>query len=67
MKNLKTGISLIILGNLLYVAHMAFSRSEISGFGEFSSGVLVGLSIGCNLIGIILTVAYISKNSKDKK
>lgn len=67
MKNLKTGISLIILGNLLYAAYMAFSRSEISGFGVFSSGVLVGLSIGCNLIGIILTVAYISKNSKDKK
>ncbi len=67
MKNLKTGISLIILSNLLYVAYMAFSRSEISGFGAFSSGVLVGLSIGCNLIGIILTVAYISKNSKDKK
>ena len=67
MKNLKTGISLIILGNLLYVAYMAFSRSEISVFGAFNSGVLVGLSIGCNLIGIILTVAYISKNSKDKK
>ena len=34
--------------------------------GEFSSGLLIGLSIGCNFIGIILIVANMSKNSKEK-
>ena len=62
MKNLKSGISLIILGNLLYVSYICFAFNESTNFGKFSSGVLVGLSIGCNLIGIVLTVSYISKN-----
>ena len=68
MKELKSGISLIVLGNLLYLAYMYFSGSSSSSFSDFSSGLLVGLSIGCNFIGIVLTVAYISKNnSKNNK
>ncbi len=63
----KTGISLIVIGNLLYVAYTFFSGKEASNFGDFSSGVLVGLSIGCNLIGIILTAAYIAENDKKDK
>lgn len=63
----KTGISLIVLGNLLYVLYIFFSGNETSNFGDFSSGVLVGLSIGCNLIGIILTVAYIAENNMKNK
>lgn len=63
----KTGISLIVLGNLLYVLYIFFSGNETSNFGDFSSGLLVGLSIGCNLIGIILTVAYMSENNKKNK
>ena len=66
MKNLKIGTSLIILGNLLYLAYIYFCGNETSDFGNFSSGLLLGLSIGCNLIGIILTVAYMSKNNKEK-
>ena len=50
----KTGILLIILGNILYLAY------------TFSSGLLLGLSIGINLTGIILLVLYISKNEKNK-
>ncbi len=65
MKKLKTGISLIILGNMLYLASLLFTSNKASSFGEFSSGLLVGLSIGCNLIGIILTVSYMA-NNKDK-
>lgn len=42
-----------------------FASSKTSSFGKFSSGLLVGLSIGCNLIGIILTTSYIA-NNKDK-
>ena len=64
MKNLKTGTILIVLGNLLYVAYIFFCKSEASAFGDFSNGFLLGLSIGCNFIGIILTVAYMRKNSK---
>ncbi len=66
MKKLKTGISLIMLGNLLYLAYIYFCGNEISDFGNFSSGILLGLSIGCNLVGIILTVVYMSKNNKEK-
>lgn len=62
MKSLKTGILLIVLGNLLYISYICFGINESTNFGKFSSGFLVGLSIGCNLIGIVLTVSYISKN-----
>lgn len=66
MKNLKTGILLIILGNLLYLGHLIFDGTNTSSFGDFSSGVLIGLSIACNLVGIVLTIACISKNTKFK-
>lgn len=58
MKNLKLGLTLIILGNLLYLAYIYFTGNETSNFGDFSSGLLLGLSIGSNLVGIILTVSY---------
>lgn len=67
MKELKTGISLIILGNLLYLAYIFFCVKETTSFGDFSSGLLLGLSIGCNFIGIILTVAYMSKNNEEQE
>ena len=66
MKKLKTGTSLIILGNLLYLAYIYFCGNETSDFGNFSSGLLLGLSIGVNLVGIILFVAYMTKNNKEK-
>lgn len=66
MRKLKTGTLLIILGNLLYLAYIYFCGNETSDFGNFSSGLILGLSIGCNLAGIILTVAYMSKNNKEK-
>ena len=66
MKKLKTGTLLIILGNLLYLAYIFLCGNETSDFGNFSSGLILGLSIGCNLVGIILTVAYMSKNNKEK-
>ncbi len=67
MKNLKTGTSLIILGNLLYLSYIYFTGNETSNFGDFTSGFLLGLSISCNLIGIILTVIYMTKNNKKNK
>lgn len=65
MKKLKTGTLLIVLGNLLYLAYIFFCGNETSSFGDFSSGLLLGLSIGCNLVGIILTAMYISKNTEN--
>ena len=62
----KTGILMIILGNVLYLVYTFFCGSETTPFDEFSSGLLLGLSIGINLIGIILVVLYISKNEKNK-
>ena len=66
MRKLKTGTLLIILGSLLYLSYIYFYGNETSDFGNFSSGLILGLSIGCNLVGIILTVAYMSKNNKEK-
>ena len=62
----KTGILMIILGNVLYLVYTFFRGNEITTFGEFSSGLLLGLSIGINLTGIILLILYISKNEKNK-
>ena len=42
----KTGILLIILGNILYLAYTFFCSNEATPFSEFSSGLLLGLSIG---------------------
>lgn len=62
----KTGILMIILGNLLYLSYIFFCSNEMTSFSEFTSGFLLGLSIGINLLGIILLTLYISKNEKDK-
>lgn len=67
MKKLKLGTLLIILGNLLYLAFLYFGNKKTSSFGEFTTGLLVGLSIGCNLIGIILTVAYATQQNRKNK
>ena len=62
----KTGILMIILGNILYLAYDFFCGNEITSFGEFTSGLLLGVSVGINLIGIILLALYISKSEKNK-
>lgn len=64
MKKLKIGTFLIVLGNVLYLLSMSLMDSNSSNFGDFSSGLLIGLSIGSNLIGIILMVSYMSENKK---
>lgn len=66
MKNLKTGTCLIVLGNILYLIYIRFCSGESnSNFGDFSNGLLLGISIACNLIGIIMFARYIAK-SKEK-
>ena len=67
MNKLKTGISLIILGNILYLAYIFFTGNETSSFGEFTKGLLLGLSVGTNLVGIILSIIYVAKEKKEKE
>lgn len=69
MKKEKLGLFLILLGNLLYLSYIYFSGNETGNFSQFTSGLLLGLSIGTNLIGIVITSMYISKNKelKNKK
>ena len=65
MKKGNYGILLIILGNLLYLSYIFFGNKISSSFSEFSSGVLLGLSIGTNLVGIIIISKNIAENSKN--
>ncbi len=67
MKKEKLGLFLILLGNLLYLSYIYFSGNETDNFSQFTSGLLLGLSIGTNLIGIVITSMYISKNKELKK
>lgn len=63
MNKLKNSIFLIILGNILYITYISFSSSKTS-VAEFLSGLLLGISIATNLLGIILTVKYIDAENK---
>ena len=62
MNKLKIGIFLIILGNILYLSYIFFTGNETSSFGEFTRGLLLGLSVGINLVGIIFLLLYIFIN-----
>ena len=64
MSKIKTGLSLIVLGNVLYLAYTFFTKGGNSSFGDFASGVLLGISIGVNLIGIVLLALYVSNENK---
>lgn len=67
MNKSKIGLSLIILGNVLYVLYLFFSQGVESSFGNFANGLLIGLSIGINLVGIILTAMSLAEKKNDKK
>ena len=67
MNKLKMGISLIILGNILYLSYILFTGNETSSFGEFTKGLLLGLSVSINLVGIILSIIYMTKEKNEKE
>ena len=67
MNKLKIGIFLIILGNILYLSYIFFTGNETSSFGEFTKGLLLGLSVGANLVGIILSIIYAAKEKNEKE
>ncbi|MBP9017350.1 MAG: hypothetical protein KBG17_06395 [Paludibacteraceae bacterium] len=64
MKNLKTGITLIVLGNILYVSKGFFDNVMSSNFNDFTQGLFLGLGAGINVIGIILIFVYLAKEGK---
>ena len=61
---MKTGLYLIILGNVLNLSYICFSSNETNSFSVFSSGLLLGLFIWCNLVGIIITAMNLPKDKK---
>jgi len=67
MKNLKTGITLIVLGNVLYISKDFFDNVSSSNFSDFTQGFLVGLGIGLNVIGIILVFIHLAREGKKDK
>lgn len=58
LKRLKTSLILIVLGEIL---SWFLDLSVGSDFSEFTSGLLLGLSVGMKLIGIILLVISVVK------
>ena len=67
MNKLKIGIFLIILGNILYLSYILFTGNETSSFGEFTKGLLLGLSVSINLVGIILSIIHMTKEKNEKE
>lgn len=67
MKKLILGISLIVFSIILYISKNYFSKQETTNFDKFSSGILIGLSIGIFLVGIIMIVCYIVERIKKDK
>ena len=67
LKNLKLSAALIILGELLSWTQNYFASDATSNFSEFTSGILLGLSVGMKLIGIILILLVIIKYPKEEK
>lgn len=64
MNHGKMGIFLIVLGNILYLSYIYFCGNETTNFDNFSSGLLLGMSIGINLIGIILVSSTLEFKKK---
>ena len=64
MKKQKRGPLLIILGNLLYWLYVIINNVNTSDFGDFFRGLLLGMSIAINLVGIVLAAIYISNKKK---
>ena len=55
------GIILTTNSNLCEYLKKYFSSGEKSDFSEFSSGILLGLSVGMKIVGIILLLISIIK------
>lgn len=61
LKKIKTSVFLIILSEILYWILNYLSSNNNSSFGDFASGLLLGISVGIKLIGIVLLIVCIVK------
>ena len=60
-------VILLVLGEILTWALNYFGESNESVFLDFTSGLLLGLSVGMKLIGIILIYIVKSREKKWKR
>ena len=67
LRKLKESALLIIIGEALFWIFSYFSNTDNSSFSEFTSGILLGLSIGIKIIGIVLLLFTIVKYQKSEK
>ncbi len=65
LKKLKVSVSLIVLGEVLYWALEYFANTDNSIFSELLTGILLGLSVGMKLLGIILLIVCIVKTDTE--
>lgn len=63
---LKIGLLLIVLGEILYFAFSYTEENNLTNFAEFTSGILLGISIGINLIGIIIVILGICNYKEER-
>lgn len=64
MNELKTGLSLVVLGNICYILYIYFSKDSTTNLSDFLSGLILGLSVGTNIVGITTIAKYMGRNKK---
>lgn len=64
MNQLKTGLSLVIIGNICYVLYVYFSKDNTTNLSDFLSGLILGLSVGTNIVGITTIAKYMGRHKK---
>lgn len=62
---LKTGLFLVVIGEVLYLLLEFLARG--SNISDFVYGILFGISMGVNLVGVFVLAFYIFKNGKSNK
>lgn len=66
VKKLVFATTLIVLAEVLSLSRVYFTEGT-SRFSSFTSGILLGLSVGMEIIGIILLLICIATYDKKKK
>lgn len=64
MNELKTGLSLVVLGNICYILYIYFSKDSTTNLSDFLAGLILGLSVGANIVGITTIAKYMGRNKK---
>ena len=59
MNELKAGLSLVVIANICYVLYIYFSKDNTTNLSDFLSGLILGSSVGANIVGIRTIAKYI--------